>query len=65
MISQSIMKINLFLQGVIVRLKENIDYFSGMTVTFKSGVKEYYFSLTVSGEELPGSDTIKFVISDL
>lgn len=46
MINQSISKIRLFLMGVIVRLKENIDYFSQMNVVFKSGIKEYFLFLT-------------------
>lgn len=51
MINQSISKVNLFLMGVIVRLKENIDYFSEMSVVFKSGVKEYYlFIFYADGE---------------
>lgn len=45
MISQSIMKINLFMQGLIVRLKENTDYFSYLHVIFKSGIKEYYLKI--------------------
>ena len=49
MIKQNIMKVNLFLQGIMVRLNENIDYFSYLTVNFKSGVKE--FSLNISYNE--------------
>lgn len=51
MINQSISKINLFLMGIMVRLKENIDYFSDMSVVFKSGVREYYLFISYADGE--------------
>ena len=49
MIKQSITKVNLFLQGMMVRLSENIDYFSYLTVNFKSGIKVYSLNISYNG----------------
>lgn len=45
MISQSIAKVNLFLQSLCVKLEENNDIFKSILVTYKSGVKEYFLKI--------------------
>ena len=45
MISQNIAKVNLFLQGLCVKLEENRDIFKSILLTYKSGVKEYFLKI--------------------
>lgn len=76
MIKQSITKVNLFLQGMMVRLSENIDYFSYLTVNFKSGIKVYSLNISYNGNNFSAeylgvsniinlSDIPKFICDEL
>ncbi len=49
---QAVQKLNLMLQGIAVRLTEEIEYFEGMTGDFKSGTKVFPLKCEQDGEEL-------------
>ena len=49
---RAIGKFNLFLSGIVSRLKDNREYFKNITVTLKSGTKPFLASLEFEGDEL-------------
>lgn len=46
----TLQKLNLMLQGIAVRLTDEIEYFEGMTGEFKSGTKVFPLKLTSEGD---------------
>lgn len=49
--NQSVNKIKVFLLGLIERFKDNKDYFKGLEVVFKSGLKDYIMEVTPTEDE--------------
>lgn len=49
--NQSVNKIKMFLLGLIERFKDNKDYFKGLEVVFKSGLKDYIMEVTPTEDE--------------
>lgn len=66
---QSIQKLRLFLTGIQQRLKDNAEYFRGMTVLLKSGTRQYGAKLDLDNMEMLhmhlDGRTSRFLIDEL
>ena len=48
---KTVSKIRLFLDGLILRMEENKPFFSDITVTYKSGTKDFTALITYEGDD--------------